>query len=299
MNHVSGPAPAIGGPPSALGPAAVTWKVHREVALLAGWGRAILLQLAHPLVAEGVATHSSFARDPGGGVRRLRATLQAMLTLTFGSEAEARRVAAHINGIHDRVHGETPAACGNLPAGTRYSAHDPALLAWVHATLLDSFLVTYELFVGDLTAAERDRYCVESSRIGPLLGIPPGHLPRTHAGLQGYLDVKLGSAEIAVNDTARAVATEIVNPRLPWPARPLIPLARLATAGLLPAPIRDAYGLPWSARRDQALRVVAAASRRALPLVPPLLRYWPAARLAFAGRRGAGPGQPRSVERPE
>src|SRR5262249_44359694 len=130
----------------------VAWKLHREVVLLGGWGRAILLQVAHPLVARGVAEHTSFTNGRGEAFRRLQRTLHAMLALTFGSPEEAESVAKIINGIHDRVHGTLPVAAGSFPAGARYSAHDPALLAWVHATLVDSFLLTYELFVGPLTA---------------------------------------------------------------------------------------------------------------------------------------------------
>src|SRR5262245_2235817 len=40
-------------------PVTVTWRVNREIIVVAGWGRAILLQLAHPLIAAGVADHSS------------------------------------------------------------------------------------------------------------------------------------------------------------------------------------------------------------------------------------------------
>jgi uncharacterized protein (DUF2236 family) len=177
-----------------LGPGAVSWRLHREVALLAGWGRAILLQLAHPLVAQGVAEHSAFLREPHGHVRRLRRTLESMLALTFGSDDEARRAAARINAIHDRVHGQIAARQGAHPAGATYSAHDPDLLVWVHATLLDSFLLTFQLFVADLTESECDRYCAESSRIEPLLGIPADHLPRSHEALQRYLASMLATA---------------------------------------------------------------------------------------------------------
>ena len=117
--------------------------------LLLGWGRAILLQFAHPLVAAGVAEHSLFFRHPRGRVRRLRHTLQAMLDLTFGTP---RRGAAR--GAGDQRHprpgqrGRSPPPDGPFPAGQRYSAHDPALLRWVHATLLDSLPLVYELYVG-------------------------------------------------------------------------------------------------------------------------------------------------------
>src|SRR5690348_16107402 len=143
----------------------ISWRIHRERVLLAGWGRAILLQLAHPMVAQGVAEHSAFTTERWGWVRRLHRTLDAMLALTFGSPDDAAGAAARINAIHDRVHGRLDHAAGGRAPATAYSAHDPALLAWVHATLLDSFLGAYRLFVGPLSPAEADRYCLEASGI--------------------------------------------------------------------------------------------------------------------------------------
>jgi uncharacterized protein (DUF2236 family) len=281
MDRVTGDSASIlAGPGAAAppGPGSVSWKLHREVTLLAGWGRAILLQLAHPLVAQGVADHSAFARERWGHVRRLVRTLDAMLALTFGSPEEAARAALGINHIHDRVHGTTRRRLGPFPAGTSYSAHDPALLAWVHATLLDSFLLTYDVFVAPLASEERDRYCEEAARIEPLLGIPAGYLPRRHGELIRYLDAKLAGPEIAVTDVARTLARDVVYPPLAWPLRPLLAVARLPAVGLLPVAIREAYGFRWSPARQRALGALAAGARRVLPFVPSLLRDWPAAR---------------------
>ena len=133
-----------------------TWKLHREVVLLAGWGRAILLQIAHPLVAQGVADHSGFAAERWARVGRLKRTIRAMLALTFGTPEESAAAAAGINRIHDRVHGRLPHPAGAFTSGSSYSAHDPALLAWVHVTLVDTFLLTYERFIGPLREALDD-----------------------------------------------------------------------------------------------------------------------------------------------
>jgi uncharacterized protein (DUF2236 family) len=146
------------------GPGSVSWKVNREIVVVAGWGRAILLQLAHPLIAAGVADHSSFRVSLMTGLKRLSSTVGAMLSLTFGTDEEAISAAAGINGIHDRVSGRLDERVGEFDAGGRYSAHDPELLRWVHATLLDSTFLVYELVVGPLTAEERDRYCGEATR---------------------------------------------------------------------------------------------------------------------------------------
>ena len=265
----------------------ITWKLHREMVLLAGWGRAILLQLAHPLVAQGVADHSGFAAEGWGRVRRLRRTLAAMLALTFGPPEESAAAAAAINRIHDRVHGRLAGAVGTFATTARYSAHDPALLAWVHATLVDTFLITYELFVAPLTQAERDRYCREAGATAPLLGIPAQMLPGTTAELTDYMNRMFASGDVVVTDTARTVADEVLSLGLPWPARPLATLARLPVVGLLPVPIRDAYGFEWTRGQERTLNALAAATRHGLPLLPSLLRCWPAAHRA-ARRDGRG-----------
>jgi uncharacterized protein (DUF2236 family) len=266
------------------------WRLHREVVMLAGWGRAILLQLAHPLVAQGVADHSGFAADRSGRVRRLNRTLRAMLALTFGTTEEVAEAAAAINKIHDGVNGRLREGAGEFGAGTRYSAHDPALLAWVHATLVDTFLLTYERFVAPLSPVERDRYCRETGGVAPLLGIPSDALPRSVDELTAYMERMLASGEIVVTGTAQALASEILSPGLPWPARPLLAFARLTTVGLLPPPIREAYGFEWSPRKERALRLLSAATRRSLPLLPPLVRHWPAARRAARRERSVRPG---------
>jgi uncharacterized protein (DUF2236 family) len=265
----------------------MAWRLHQEVVLLAGWGRAILLQLAHPLVAQGVADHSGFHGERWGRLHRLDRTLRAMLALTFGSDQEAEAAAKGIRAIHRRVHGELARAEGAFPAQARYTAEDPALLTWVHATLLDSYLLTYELLVGPLTADERDRYCAESRRAESLLGMPSGCLPSSVIELREYLAHMLASGEIAVSDTARRLAQDILYPPTFLIGRPLVALASLPAVGLLPSLVRQGYGLTWSRSQARALAVVGAVSRRLLPFIPPAFRYWPAARIQMR-RENAG-----------
>jgi uncharacterized protein (DUF2236 family) len=250
--------------------------VQREKVLLLAWGPAVLLQLAHPLVARGVADHSAFGRERWSRTRRFRRTLQAMLDISFGTEQEAGLAFARINAIHDRVHGELPGPAGVFAAGTVYSAHDPALLAWVHATLLDMSLRVYERFVGALRPEDRDRYCAEASLVERPLGIPDGRLPRSAQALEHYMDTMLASGQISVTGAARQVAREIVEPEAPRLARPGVALLRLTTVGLLPPPIRAAYDLPWSPGHEARLRRWAWLVRTLLPFTPSVLRHWPA-----------------------
>ena len=256
--------------------------------LLLGWGRAILMQFAHPLVARGVAEHSAFRAEAFGGWRRLHRTLGAMLALTFGERDDAQAAADRINAIHDRIHGRLAHAEGAFAAGTPYSAHDPALLAWVHATLVDSFLLAYERFVRPLSPAQRDAYCAESAEIEGLLRIPGGTLPRTASALDAYVSAKLANGEIAVTETARTLARGVLYPPMSTPAWPALAVLRLTTIGVLPPPLRQAYGFVWNARRAAALAASTAMIRNVLPIVPAALRYWPAARAA--GRRAVHAG---------
>jgi uncharacterized protein (DUF2236 family) len=269
------------------GPGSVSWKLNREIIVVAGWGRAILLQLAHPAVGAGVSEHSSFRGCPVTGFKRLRSTVRAMLALTFGDTEEMITAAAGINVIHDRVRGRSA-------QGEVYSAHDPALQQWVHATLLESIPQTYELLVGPLTSRERDRYCLEAAIMEPLLGIPAGRLPRTSGELDTYMREMLDSEKLVVTESSRTLARAILYPRkwqLVWP---LFRAMQLITIGSLPAPIREAYGFAWRPRDARAFARWTTVLRMSLRLVPAFARHWPVARRReVSGNYGA-----HSVHRP-
>jgi uncharacterized protein (DUF2236 family) len=255
------------------GPESITWKVNREMIVVAGWGRAILLQLAHPAVAAGVHHHSSFRGSLRSSMRRLQATVRAMLSLTFGDTEQMITAAAGINTIHGRVRGRIPEG-----AGAAYSAHDPDLQRWVHATLLESIPATYELLVGPLTRRERDRYCAEAAIMEPLLGMPAGWLPQDSAQLDSYMREMLAGGSIVVTDTSRAVARAVLYPPKWYVAWPAFRAMQLLTIGSLPPSIRQAYGFEWHARDVRAFARWTALLRTSLRLLPPVAREWPMAR---------------------
>ena len=259
-------------------------KINREAVVVLGWGRAILLQLAHPLVAQGVADHSDFSAGAIGYAQRARHTISAMLSLTFGTDAEAAEAAARINAIHDRTHGPLQQSTGAFPATTRYSARDPKLLTWVHATLLDSLPLAYEQFVGPLTDKEKDRYCSEAASVGPLLHIPDAMLPKSDAELRRYLTTMYESGAIEVTPTARELAAQLLTPAA-WPATHLLAPGRIATIGLLPPPIRDAYGFNWDASDERALRRLTTVVRKRAACCP---RRCASGRWREESRRGSG-----------
>lgn len=258
------------------GPESITWKINREVVVVAGWGRAILLQLAHPAVGAGVHDHSSFRGSLLASVRRLHSTVGSMLSLTFGDTEEMVSAAARINAIHDRVRGHVPPSPER--SAESYSAHDADLQRWVHATLLESLPLTYERLVGPLTLRERDRYCQEAAIMEPLLGMPAGWLPRDSAQLDIYMREMLTSGHIVVTDTSRALAHAVLYPPQWYLAWPAFRAMQLLTIGSLPPPIRRAYGFAWRERDVRALarwtKVIHASLRR----LPRFAREWPVAR---------------------
>jgi len=265
------------------GPDSITWKVNREMIVVSGWGRAILLQLAHPAVAAGVHHHSSFRGSLRASVRRLQSTVAAMLSLTFGDTEQMITAAAGINTIHDRVRGHVPSTHG---AGEPYSAHDPDLQRWVHATLLESIPLTYELLVGPLIPQDRDRYCLEATIMEPLLGMPAGWLPRDSAQLDTYMREMLASGRIVVTDTSRSLARAVLYPPRWYMVWPAFRAMQVLTIGSLPPSIRQAYGFAWRARDVRAFARWTALLRTSLRLLPPIARVWPAARAeSVAGRR--------------
>jgi uncharacterized protein (DUF2236 family) len=134
--------------------------------------------------------------------------------------------------------------------------------------------------VGSLTPQEKDAYCRESSGIEPLLGIPTRYLPRTVSELQGYLEQMLANKQIEVNETARVLAKEVLNPGGAWPLKPPMLLVRLFTIGTLPPSIRAAYGLSWNSRQKIVLGISSALIRGLIQILPPVFRYWKMARVA-------------------
>jgi uncharacterized protein (DUF2236 family) len=250
----------------------VSWRIDREVFVLAGGSCALLMQAAHPAVAAGVAQHSSYRTDPYG---RLSRTLRSSLAVAFGTRRQAAAAIRHINAIHAKVRGTIP------ETGEPYRALDPAALLWVHATLVDTAVRVYDRFVAHLTAEDAEAYHRECAPVAWQLGIPRAALPPTLAELRAWMDEMVASGAVRVTPTARDIARTILRPgRFPpgivWDA------AHLASLATLRPDLREQYGLAWDPRRERAAALLAGGTRRLLPLVPPPLRYVPHARRAVA-----------------
>lgn len=269
-----------------FGPASQAWQLNREAALLLAAGpRALLMQIAHPLVAEGVAQHSNFREDPW---RRLRATLRSYLTIIYGTTVEARAEIARLNRFHRGVRGRVSEPAAARALGADYDARDPALSLWVHATLIDATLVANDRWIGRLARARRAAFYAETLPIGRAFGVPAGLLPPDIDRFDRYLEAMIGpDGPVKVGPIARDLAEVILRPPLA-PLHPFlsgIPRSLYAwtlwpAIGLLPEPIRTGYGLAWGRRERLVAAWLTAGYRTWRPLLPPSFRTMPWARSA-------------------
>jgi uncharacterized protein (DUF2236 family) len=258
-------------------------RVNAEPALFLAAGRALLLQLAHPAVAQGVADHSDFQSNP---FRRLQGTLEATYAVVFGSEALADAVGRRIQRIHDFV------------TGTSYRANDPANLLWVHATLADSALRVYTEMVEELSPADAATYYREMMLVAEVFGLPVADQPASLAGFRAYFDEMV--ATLRVSEESRRLGNDVLYPSLPAglrvPLAPALALNRLVAVGTTPEPLREQFGFAWDQRREQQLARVQSTASHVFRLAPRPLRTtpgWLNGRLLLwqAGRRvGAGVG---------
>ena len=245
------------------------WRIAREAVLMLGGGYALLMQAAHPLVAAGIVEHSDFRREP---FHRLARTMNAIYTVAYGTRADADRVAARVRAIHTSVRGSV--------AGGRYRALDPELLLWVHGTLVDTALVMYSTFVRPLGPGEQEAFYEDMKTVARVFGTPESVIPETLADFSAYKRERLESGEIAVTDAAREVAAVVLGVQVPLSLRPAFAALNVLTVALLPPVVREGYGLDFGVRHTALLPASATLARRALPLVPDILRATALARRA-------------------
>jgi uncharacterized protein (DUF2236 family) len=243
----------------------MSWKLGRETAAALGGGRAALLQLAHPYVAAAVMEHSDTRADPVG---RLQRTFAGVFQMTFGDLDHAIHMARRLHRIHTHITGELRAPGGRYRDGERYRANDAESLFWVHATLLDTSILLYELLVEPMSAAEKAQAFDEARRFSWLFGIPDEYIPKDYIGFERYMDAMLASDALSVSPAALHLRRFIFQP----PRRTHVPLAAWYTrftSALMTPRLRRGFELPWG-RRDEALFAASVpllrASYRALPV---------------------------------
>lgn len=241
-------------------------RIGSESILMLGAGRALLAQAAHPLVAAGIVDHSGYRDRPW---TRLGRTLSAIYTIVFGTKEEADEAARQVRRVHAGVRGRLAEDTGPFPAGTPYSALDPELMSWVHATLVENALVMHRTFVRALPRSQEEAFYQDMKVVARVFGLPSRHLPETVDDFWASWRDSLHGGELSVGTAAQSVAGAVLAPRLPGPFRPATGAFNLVTVGLLAPELRELYGLHVGPRAQALLNGSARAVRRAvLPLLP-------------------------------
>src|SRR5262249_38548505 len=222
----------------------------------------------HPWVAAAIAQHSRTLADPIG---RFHRTFNTMFTIVFGTTEQALAAARRLHHRHACISGTLPEATGAFAAGSRYEANDVAALRWVHATLIHTALVAYELVCQPLSPEERERYWSEARQFAAFFGIPQDVLPWSWRNFADANEQMWRSDVLTVSEAARAIAGAILfgtGTRVPVPS-----WYRALTARLLPTRLRADFGLAYGEIEHRRTERALALLRRVYPRVPCRLRY--------------------------
>lgn len=250
-------------------PNSTIWKINREQIILLGGARALLMQIAHPLVAESVYQHSYVFTKP---YLRLKRTLDLTLSMVFGTVEEVQQATDEINRVHKPATGRLTTSTGNYPSGTPYNPRNPKLALWVYATLVEGALHGYENFVHPLSDADKQSYYEDSKKSVEPLGVKPSRIPATYDDLLDYMHTAIDTGEVIVGDTARKIAPFILlqSRRLAFPIS--YPISRL-TFAQLPDLIREQYGYSLHPIETFGVNIGLTLTRNLIPILPSILRY--------------------------
>jgi uncharacterized protein (DUF2236 family) len=202
-------------------PGGMTWTIAGERVARAGLAAGDPAPARASAGRAGVAQHSGFRSSPLAPFARLHATVSAMRQLTFGTTTGGgvvRRIIGRPRS-RERTLGEAPVRT----RAPRYSAHDPALLLWVHATLLDSHVRILEQILRPFSPDELDATAARRCPSRRCSAPTAADVPSTWRQLQDL---------IAATDRERARDRRRRRPR-PRPRDPAAGtgLARLAAPG--------------------------------------------------------------------
>ena len=269
-----------------FGPDSMTWKLYREPTIVLGSMRALLLQIAHPAIANGVASYSNFKKDFAGRAHR---TFLSMVRIWFGDVPTANKSARRLYIIHSMIRGQVVWETEDETIVNPFCATDPDLLYWVLATLVDTTLVLFEKTVRKLSEAEKEQFFQESKITAQLMGIPLTAYPENLEMFYVRYYKVINDGTLRLSEDGQAIKKALFN--VPYPIRRI---NEILADGFLPEPTKKLYGFTPS---KWFLKSILWGARISTWLTPDDLRYPPhyhqaMFRLALSNRK-----KPRLIER--
>jgi uncharacterized protein (DUF2236 family) len=262
----------MNGDPGYFGPTSMMWKINKEITVLFGGARALLMHAAHPLIAAGARQTSFYQRDPW---KRLIRTLSLQNSLTFGTKQEAEESANRINKLHEVIKG-TDEVSGGI-----YDALDHEQLLWVHACLQVSSIYFYELTVKKLSDKEKNQYHKENTKAAELVLVNTNLMPDTHDELKNWVIQKSKQKDYLMNtDVAQDVKNIIGGGPVPRHIKPIWPFIAFTAFNTLPPEFKKIYGIKESKVKNFILAFNLKLLKYTRPLLPPFFRLIAPARWA-------------------
>ena len=258
--------------PGYFGPQSMMWKVNKEITVLFGGARALLMHAAHPLIAAGARQTSFYQRDPW---KRLIRTLSLQNSVTFGNKQEADESAHRINKLHEVINGEDDVT------GGYYDALDHEQLLWVHACLQISSIYFYEMTVKKLSEEEKNQYHLENMKAAELVLLDKEKMPKTHDELKNWVIGKSQEDGYLVStDVAEDVKDIIGGGPVPMHIKPIWPFIAFTAFNTLPKEFKEIYGISDSKLKNLILGINLKLLKYTRPFLPPFFRLIAPARWA-------------------
>jgi len=258
--------------PGYFGPNSMMWKVNKEITVLFGGARALLMHAAHPLIAAGARQTSFYQRDPW---KRLIRTLSLQNSVTFGTKEEADESADRINRLHEVIKGQD-----EISGGT-YDALDHEQLLWVHACLQISSIYFYEKTVKKLSDDEKNQYHKENMKAADLVLVDTSTMPKTHKELKNWVIEKSREKDyLLFTDVAKDVQDIIAGGPVPTHIKPIWPFIAFTAFNTLPREFKILYGIKESKIKDIILKFNLNFLKITRPFLPPFFRLIAPARWA-------------------
>ena len=262
----------MNGDPGHFGPDSMMWKVNKEITVLFGGARALLMHAAHPLIAAGARQTSFYQRDPW---KRLIRTLSLQNSVTFGTIEEANDSATRINRLHEVIKGKDDVT------GETYDALDHEQLLWVHACLQLSSIYFYEQTVKKLTESEKNEYHIENMLAAKLVLVDVSKMPQTHKELKEWVITKSReNSYLVYTDVAKDVKDIISGGPVPKHIKPIWPFISFTAFNTLPEEFKKIYGIKTTNIKSLILKFNLLFLKFTRPFLPPFFRLIPPARWA-------------------
>lgn len=293
--------PVTGGgydaPPVPLGPDSLTWRYFGQwTGMLQGpWAGS--MQNMHPQLGAAVEQHSIFFMER---MPRLFRSVYPIGGVVFDGY-RAPQTGSEVRDYHIGIKGVDE-------QGRRYSALNPEVFYWAHATFFKSTLLAAEWLGGGLTEEQKRQLFDEHITWYRMYGMSMRPVPKSWEEFCDYWDHMCHNV-LENNWAARTVldlSTMPKHPSLEWLPDWLWRLNlnamqrffNFTTVGLFDPAVRDLMGYSWSPRQERAHRLFGKVVYRVVKLLPKRMMMHPRKRSAWDRATGRLPVDAPLVETP-